>query len=160
MDVCLLVYMFISLFIYNTLLACKICITESWIFGCHNHHKLPKIIVLGNNKKLFTINLIQCTFYLPKGHKFKTKIHRYIILINMICYCLYSNLMQNVFWLNWLNVGFRLWNKLLDCDVGFRFTSVRGDKVDILYNNIKHAFFQPCDGEMIILLHFHMKVMI
>ena len=41
---------------------------------------------------------------------------------------------------------------------GFRFTSVRGDKVDILYNNIKHALFQPCDGEMIILLHFHLKV--
>ncbi|KAK6186586.1 hypothetical protein SNE40_008599 [Patella caerulea] len=40
---------------------------------------------------------------------------------------------------------------------GFRFTSVRGDKVDILYNNVKHAFFQPCDGEMIILLHFHLK---
>jgi len=41
---------------------------------------------------------------------------------------------------------------------GFRYTSVRGDKVDILYNNIKNAFFQPCDGEMIILLHFHLKV--
>lgn len=41
---------------------------------------------------------------------------------------------------------------------GFRFTSVRGDQVDILYNNIKHAFYQPCDGEMIILLHFHLKV--
>ncbi|ESO89772.1 hypothetical protein LOTGIDRAFT_124718 [Lottia gigantea] len=40
---------------------------------------------------------------------------------------------------------------------GFRFTSVRGDKVDILYNNVKHAFFQPCDKEMIILLHFHLK---
>ncbi|XP_052232881.1 FACT complex subunit SPT16-like isoform X1 [Dreissena polymorpha] len=40
---------------------------------------------------------------------------------------------------------------------GFRFTSVRGDKVDVLYNNIKHAFFMPCDGEMIILLHFHLK---
>ncbi|XP_058709152.1 FACT complex subunit SPT16 isoform X1 [Poecile atricapillus] len=40
---------------------------------------------------------------------------------------------------------------------GFRFTSVRGDKVDILYNNIKHAVFQPCDGEMIIVLHFHLK---
>lgn len=40
---------------------------------------------------------------------------------------------------------------------GFRFTSLRGDKVDILYNNIKHAFFQPCDGEMIILLHFTLK---
>lgn len=35
---------------------------------------------------------------------------------------------------------------------------MRGDKVDILYNNIKNAFFQPCDGEMIILLHFHLKV--
>ena len=41
---------------------------------------------------------------------------------------------------------------------GFRFTSIRGDKVDILYNNIKHAFFQPCDGEMLILLHFSLKV--
>uniref|UniRef100_A0A8C7QL32 FACT complex subunit n=1 Tax=Oncorhynchus mykiss TaxID=8022 RepID=A0A8C7QL32_ONCMY len=40
---------------------------------------------------------------------------------------------------------------------GFRFTSVRGDKVDILYNNIKHSLFQPCDGEMIIVLHFHLK---
>lgn len=40
---------------------------------------------------------------------------------------------------------------------GFRYTSVRGDKVDILYNNIKHALFQPCDGEMIIVLHFHLK---
>ncbi|XP_071446313.1 FACT complex subunit spt16 isoform X2 [Hetaerina americana] len=40
---------------------------------------------------------------------------------------------------------------------GFRYTSVRGDKVDILYNNIRNAFFQPCDGEMIILLHFHLK---
>jgi len=40
---------------------------------------------------------------------------------------------------------------------GFRYTSIRGDKVDILYNNIKNAFFQPCDGEMIILLHFHLK---
>ena len=41
---------------------------------------------------------------------------------------------------------------------GFRYNSVRGDKVDILYNNIKHAIFQPCDGEMIILLHFHLRV--
>lgn len=40
---------------------------------------------------------------------------------------------------------------------GFRYTSVRGDKVDILYNNIKHAIFQPCDGEVIIVLHFHLK---
>jgi len=42
-------------------------------------------------------------------------------------------------------------------DNGFRYTSIRGDKVDILYNNVLHAIFQPCDGEMIILLHFHLK---
>ncbi|CAK8695989.1 unnamed protein product [Clavelina lepadiformis] len=40
---------------------------------------------------------------------------------------------------------------------GFRYTSVRGDKVDILYNNIRHAIFLPCDHEMIIVLHFHLK---
>uniref|UniRef100_F1KS40 FACT complex subunit n=2 Tax=Ascaris suum TaxID=6253 RepID=F1KS40_ASCSU len=40
---------------------------------------------------------------------------------------------------------------------GFRYTSLRGDKIDVLYNNIKHAFFQPCDNEMIILLHFTLK---
>ncbi|KAI6244064.1 FACT complex subunit [Aphelenchoides fujianensis] len=40
---------------------------------------------------------------------------------------------------------------------GFRYNTNRGDKIDVLYNNIKHAFFQPCDNEMIILLHFHLK---
>ena len=40
---------------------------------------------------------------------------------------------------------------------GFRFCTIRGDKVDILYNNIKHAFFQPSESEMLILLHFHLK---
>ncbi|CAJ0929870.1 unnamed protein product, partial [Mesorhabditis belari] len=40
---------------------------------------------------------------------------------------------------------------------GFRYTSLRGDKIEVLYNNIRHAFFQPCDKEMIILLHFHLK---
>ena len=43
---------------------------------------------------------------------------------------------------------------------GFLYTSIRGDKIDILYNNIKHAFYMPCDSEMIILLHFHLKVRI
>ena len=41
---------------------------------------------------------------------------------------------------------------------GFLYTSLRGDKVEILYNNIKHAIFQPCDHEIIILIHFHLKV--
>ncbi len=41
---------------------------------------------------------------------------------------------------------------------GFLYTSLRGDKVEILYSNIKHAIFQPCDHEIIILVHFHLKV--
>ncbi|CDW57132.1 FACT complex subunit spt16 [Trichuris trichiura] len=40
---------------------------------------------------------------------------------------------------------------------GFRYVASRGDRLDILYKNIKHAFFQPCDGEMIVLIHFHLK---
>lgn len=41
---------------------------------------------------------------------------------------------------------------------GLRYTSIKGDKVDILYSNIKHAFFQPSKKQMIVLLHFHLKV--
>lgn len=29
--------------------------------------------------------------------------------------------------------------------------------VDIPFSNIKHFFFQPCDGEMLVLLHIHLK---
>ena len=39
---------------------------------------------------------------------------------------------------------------------GFRFTSNRGDKIDIIYKNIKHALFQPCENELIVLLHLHL----
>ena len=41
---------------------------------------------------------------------------------------------------------------------GLRYTTLKGDKVDLVYNNIKQAFFQPSRSEMIVLLHFHMKV--
>jgi len=40
---------------------------------------------------------------------------------------------------------------------GLRYTTLKGDRVDILFNNLKHAFFQPSKGEMIVLLHFHLK---
>lgn len=57
------------------------------------------------------------------------------------------------------NVAQKRLSGVLEAHVnGFQYTSIRGDKIDILYNNIKHAFYQPCDGEMIILLHFHLKV--
>lgn len=40
---------------------------------------------------------------------------------------------------------------------GFRYSTSRPDeRVDIMYGNIKHAFFQPAEKEMITLLHFHL----
>ncbi|CAM6087378.1 unnamed protein product [Calypogeia fissa] len=40
---------------------------------------------------------------------------------------------------------------------GFRYSTMKADeRVDIMYRNIKHAFFQPAEKEMITLLHFHL----
>lgn len=40
---------------------------------------------------------------------------------------------------------------------GFRYSTMRAEeRVDIMYQNIKHAFFQPAEKEMITLLHFHL----
>ncbi|KAJ3410484.1 FACT complex subunit spt16 [Chytridiales sp. JEL 0842] len=42
---------------------------------------------------------------------------------------------------------------------GLRYQSaLRSDlKIDITFSNIKHLFFQPCDGELIVVLHIHLK---
>ncbi|MBW0475539.1 hypothetical protein O181_015254 [Austropuccinia psidii MF-1] len=42
---------------------------------------------------------------------------------------------------------------------GIRYQStLRNDhRIDILFNNIKHLFFQPCDQELIVVLHIHFK---
>jgi len=40
---------------------------------------------------------------------------------------------------------------------GFRYQTVKQDRVDILFDNVKHAIFQPCDHEMIMVLHFKLK---
>ncbi|KAK9807391.1 hypothetical protein WJX73_010932 [Symbiochloris irregularis] len=40
---------------------------------------------------------------------------------------------------------------------GFRYTTPKQERLDIMYRNIKHAFFQPAKGEMITLLHFHLR---
>ena len=40
---------------------------------------------------------------------------------------------------------------------GIRFTSNKGDKVDIIYANIKHAIFQPVENELIVLIHFRLR---
>ena len=39
---------------------------------------------------------------------------------------------------------------------GFRYTTRRGETVDILYANIKHAIFQPCDQTRFVIMHFHL----
>ncbi|GFE54587.1 transcriptional elongation factor FACT140, putative [Babesia ovis] len=36
-------------------------------------------------------------------------------------------------------------------------TRDRVDHIDITYANIQHAIFQPCERELIVLLHFHLK---
>lgn len=40
---------------------------------------------------------------------------------------------------------------------GFRYLSVKNEKIELLYNNVKHAFFQPVETEHIVLMHFHLK---
>eukprot|EP01035_Chromulina_nebulosa_P019212 gene19212-25063_t len=40
---------------------------------------------------------------------------------------------------------------------GIRFTSTKGEVLDVLYSNIKHIVYQPCDKTTIVLLHFHLK---
>jgi nucleosome binding factor SPN SPT16 subunit len=40
---------------------------------------------------------------------------------------------------------------------GFRFVSANGFKIDILYSNVKHAFFQPCEGTVSVILHFELR---
>jgi nucleosome binding factor SPN SPT16 subunit len=39
---------------------------------------------------------------------------------------------------------------------GFRFRSDKGAVVAVIYNNIKHAFFQPSQNELITVIHLHL----
>lgn len=41
---------------------------------------------------------------------------------------------------------------------GLRFYTKQGKKVDISFSNIKYAFYQPGEGDMMALLHFNLKV--
>lgn len=40
---------------------------------------------------------------------------------------------------------------------GVRFTSGKSERVEVIYENIEHAFYQPCENELIVLIHFHLK---
>ncbi|XRB18595.1 FACT complex subunit [Pseudoscourfieldia marina] len=39
---------------------------------------------------------------------------------------------------------------------GFRYSTQKAEQVDIMYSNIKHAIFQPCEKDLITLIHFHL----
>ncbi|KAJ1448969.1 FACT complex subunit-domain-containing protein [Pelagophyceae sp. CCMP2097] len=39
---------------------------------------------------------------------------------------------------------------------GLRFTSKKHEILDVMYANIKHALFQPCENEVMVLIHFHL----
>jgi nucleosome binding factor SPN SPT16 subunit len=41
---------------------------------------------------------------------------------------------------------------------GLRYNNpMRAEKIDILFSNVKHLFFQPCQGELIVLIHVHLE---
>lgn len=41
---------------------------------------------------------------------------------------------------------------------GVRFQSQKGHNIDICFSNVKHAFFQPCpEDELIVIIHFNLK---
>lgn len=40
---------------------------------------------------------------------------------------------------------------------GLRYTHLGNQKIDILFSNIKHTFFQPCVGELIVIIHIHLQ---
>ena len=40
---------------------------------------------------------------------------------------------------------------------GLRFTSTRGEVLDIMYNNIAHAVYMPCYKSIMVLVHFNLK---
>lgn len=40
---------------------------------------------------------------------------------------------------------------------GVRYMSMSNQRIDVLFSNVKHLFFQPCDNELVVLIHFHLK---
>lgn len=40
---------------------------------------------------------------------------------------------------------------------GLRFISTRSEIVEVMYANIKYAIFQPCENDIMVLIHFHLK---
>ena len=41
-------------------------------------------------------------------------------------------------------------------ETGFRFSSSKGEHVDVIYTNIKHAIYQPCENDQSVLIHLNL----
>jgi nucleosome binding factor SPN SPT16 subunit len=39
---------------------------------------------------------------------------------------------------------------------GFRFSSSKGEHVDVIYTNVKHAIYQPCENDQVVLIHLNL----
>jgi nucleosome binding factor SPN SPT16 subunit len=37
-----------------------------------------------------------------------------------------------------------------------RYQNPKGEGIDVMYRNIRYAFFQPAENDMITILHFHL----
>jgi nucleosome binding factor SPN SPT16 subunit len=37
-----------------------------------------------------------------------------------------------------------------------RYSNPKGEGIDVMYGNIRYAFFQPAENDMITILHFHL----
>ena len=40
---------------------------------------------------------------------------------------------------------------------GLRFTSKKGEAIDVMYANVRNALFQPCEREVSVIIHIHLK---
>lgn len=40
---------------------------------------------------------------------------------------------------------------------GFRYSTIKGETIDVPFSNIKFAFFQPCEKEIIAAIHFRLN---
>lgn len=60
-------------------------------------------------------------------------------------------------------VGQKRVKGILECHLnGFRYSTSKGEQIDVAFSNIKYAFFQPCEKEIIAAIHFrlHEPIMI
>lgn len=55
------------------------------------------------------------------------------------------------------SIGQKKIKGLLECHLnGFRYTTEKSEIIDVSFSNVKFAFFQPCEKELIAAIHFRL----